>query len=493
MTSRLPFLELLNCLKVNAWQRCFVVRQCLWAMTGVGQGIVTKVSGGNERQLLPWALGAVVALAVFALAQLLIHIETAREYEAARTRLQIEASVMRARLESELNGSFSVGLSAASLVSSKPDFSSRDYERLAQSLASWHPGLRNIALAPDNIIRYVYPLAGNEKALGVNLEKVPGQGDGVQRMRRDWKPLVAGPVQLVQGGVGIIHRVPVIVVKANNETYYWGLVSVVMNATPVFEKVGLVNDASVVYALRGRDGQGGMGDIFLGSPEMFSQRQVLKMDVVMPGGRWQLAARWREPVEGLSRRTLLWHGLALLLALSGGGLVTFAARSQQRLHVLASHDSLTGLANRHQFLLQAESFLALAARQKYPFTLLSLDLEGFKGINDDFGHESGDAMLVHVANQAKECLRVYDLIARFGGDEFLVLLPDTEPGPILDVLVQRLREAVGRPLTLKGHLLSVGISVGVASFPRDGFSLADLMRVSDFNMYSDKRARKQDQ
>lgn len=438
-----------------------------------------------------------MALLVFAVGELLIRLEQAREYQAARSQLQSEASARRARLESELASSFSVGLSAASLVSAKPDFSPADYERLARSLASWYPGLRNIAISPDNVVRYVYPLAGNEEALGANLETAPGQGEGLRRMRRDWTPMIAGPVELVQGGVGLIHRVPIIVagrgsaLTAEQGARYWGVVSVVMAVEPLLARAGFSERGEVVYALRGRDGLGAGGEGFYGPAALFANPEAVVMEVSMPGGTWQLAADWRSD-GGVSWRYALWHALALLLALSGGGLIAFAARSQQRLQVLASQDSLTGLANRHQFLLQAESLLALAARQKYPFTLLNLDLEGFKGVNDSHGHEVGDAMLVHVARQARLSLRSSDLIARFGGDEFLILLPDAEPGPVLEALIERLRDAIGQPLAIKGHTLRVGISVGIASYPRDGFTLDDLMRVADADMYANKRSRKHD-
>lgn len=435
-------------------------------------------------------MGLVVALLVLAFGELLISLEQAREREVARTQLQVEAGAVRARLESELAASFSAGLAAASLVSAKPDFTTRDYERLAQSLSTWYPGLRNIAISPDNIVRYVYPRAGNAVALGVNLEDVPAQREEVLEVRRSWRARVSGPVALVQGGTGIVHRVPVLVPDASDKLHYWGLVSVVIDPQPLFRRVGLLSPGEVDYALRDKAGEGRTAALFVGPEGLFDDPEAVVLDVHLPGGQWQLGAAWHEPPSGLTPRYLLWHLLALLLAMAAGILVGIAARSQQRLLVLASQDSLTGLANRNQFLAQAEGILALARRQKYPFTVLSLDLEGFKGVNDDFGHEIGDAMLVHVAGQARACLRASDLIARFGGDEFLVLLPDAAPGPELEALVARLRLAIATPLRVKGHTLSVGASVGQASYPGDGFTLDDLLRVADFSMYANKRARK---
>ena len=309
------------------------------------------------------------------------------------------------------------------------------------------------------------------------------------RLRAELRPLTAGPLNLVQGGVGLVSRVPVQVPGDDGLLRYWGHVAVVVDPLPIFVQAGLEGQGDVAYALRGRDGKGQAGEVFLGAPTLFADSRAVRMAVRIPGGEWELAAVWRDPVAATGWRPLPWQLLAFLLAAAAGGLAGYAMASQQRLEVLASHDSLTGLANRHRFLTQAEAFVPLAERQRRPFTLLNLDLEAFKAINDQYGHEVGDAMLVHVAGQARGCLRASDLIARFGGDEFLVLLPDTEPGPELDMLLGRLREAIALPLVVGERTLRVGISVGMAAFPRDGRTLAELMRVADADMYGNKRRR----
>jgi diguanylate cyclase (GGDEF)-like protein len=157
---------------------------------------------------------------------------------------------------------------------------------------------------------------------------------------------------------------------------------------------------------------------------------------------------------------------------------------------MALHDNLTGLANRHQFNLRGQDMFALAKRSRRHLTLLNIDINDFKSINDTYGHAAGDAVLVQVANTLRACCRETDLLARLGGDEFVVLLPDTQMGPTLEALLERLRGAVD--VELPGSApVRLGISIGVATCSDTTPSLDSLMRQADEAMYRAKEASQQ--
>lgn len=437
----------------------------------------------------PWIAGALVFVLILALAEALIALDAAREHHARRALLQIETSAVRARLESELHRSMSVSLSLANFVAIHPDITTAEYQRVAAQLFQQQPDLRNLTLAPDNIIRHIYPRKGNEQALGLRLLDTAGQRDSVLRMMRERKPVIAGPLKLVQGGLGIIYRVPILVPDAQQDLRYWGLASVVVDALPLFGRAGLADGGQARYALRGRDGMGAQGAAFFGDSTLFHDPEAALLSLEIPGGQWQLAARLQAPPPswfGLDR--LHWlRLLGLTLALATAVMAAVIAQGQRRLHWLAVRDALTGLPNRNHFLLQAHALLALAQRQQRPFALLSLDLDRFKAINDRHGHEAGDAVLIHVATQLRACLRQSDLMARMGGDEFLVLLPETPPGPSVAALGKRLRAAAAAPLLWQGVPLSIRLNLGVASYPEAGLKLSDIMRAADQAMYADKQ------
>lgn len=154
-------------------------------------------------------------------------------------------------------------------------------------------------------------------------------------------------------------------------------------------------------------------------------------------------------------------------------------------------DPLTGLPNARSLQQQFDKETARAGRNNSNFQLLMLDLDGFKIVNDTYGHRSGDTMLREVADVVRGQLRDYDFLARYGGDEFVALIPDTDFEYVKD-LCRRIEKAVSsfRMTFGEEEHASVGISLGSASFPKDGEQMHDLIAVADKAMYRVKASRK---
>ena len=166
-----------------------------------------------------------------------------------------------------------------------------------------------------------------------------------------------------------------------------------------------------------------------------------------------------------------------------------AHKTKEELRDLAYHDELTGLPNRSLLYDRLGLAITQSHRQSSHLALLFLDLDDFKAVNDSFGHGSGDRLLVELAARVRSSVRAGDTVARFGGDEFIVLL-DSVTGPEDAARVAaKVLDAVRAPFRLEGHEVAIAASVGVSVYPRDGTSPDELVRSADAAMYRDKHER----
>ena len=165
--------------------------------------------------------------------------------------------------------------------------------------------------------------------------------------------------------------------------------------------------------------------------------------------------------------------------------------SEARMHELAFYDGLTGLPNRALFEDRLRMALARAQRAGEGVALLFLDLDRFKAVNDSLGHPAGDGLLREIAARLPRCLREGDTGARWGGDEFIILVPDL-PGErqaaaqSAAVVIEKVREALAKPVMVEGQEIEVSTSIGVALYPWDGANVVDLIKHADTAMYQAK-------
>jgi diguanylate cyclase (GGDEF)-like protein/PAS domain S-box-containing protein len=170
--------------------------------------------------------------------------------------------------------------------------------------------------------------------------------------------------------------------------------------------------------------------------------------------------------------------------------ITLIKEQEQQLQRIAHHDALTGLPNRLLFLDRLKQAVAQARRSGSLLAVCYGDLDGFKPVNDRYGHEAGDKVLVTIGKRMQDCVRVGDTVGRIGGDEFVILLMGLEGVEECRMVLTRLLDTIAQPIQLGGHSVSVSASLGVALFPQDDADPDLLLRHADQAMYQAKRGGK---
>ncbi|WP_323797822.1 response regulator [Nisaea sp.] len=291
-------------------------------------------------------------------------VEEAREKYFAETRSHVsdELNLLRTRLEGEIGANLRLVGGLAAVISTDPDLSQKRFNSIAERLFTNRLQLRNIGAAPDLVLRYIYPLEGNEAAIGLDYRKNEKQRAAALTARDNGDLVLAGPLTLMQGGIGIIGRYPVFAKEEDGTEFFWGLVSAVIDAEKLFAAAGVDPDSlGFEFAIRGRDGAGLSGDVFLGSEAVFEDMPVLQQ-VNLPVGSWYLAGR---PIGGwIVPESIYWKvwipvgliGTAIVIPLFGIGL--FQERRRRDLETLAAQEK--GLVEAKVKATEAEGQLRIA-------------------------------------------------------------------------------------------------------------------------------------
>ncbi|MDW6005111.1 diguanylate cyclase [Vibrio mangrovi] len=420
------------------------------------------------------------------------HQEVMRQEIQSRT--TEELSIIRFKLEATVLADIYVAKSLSTLTTVNASTVAESWEKVSQRIMDQGKYIRSLALAPNDIIEYVYPLEGNRKALGLDFRTIPEQWATVQRAHELKEIFIAGPVDLVQGGSAIVARCPVFLDPPYNQ-FYWGVISVVIDIDSLFKSLA-VDDVLRGYniAIRGKDSAGEQGDVFWGQPDVF-EHAFAKETIYFPYGSWSIAIAERDNINILDQ--VPWFqahivrviGYLLLVFLIASFWVIY--RLYDKSNRLSLYDELTHLPNRRYFMNELNRYFEREkkARQPTGFALLCIDVNKFKTINDNYGHIVGDQVLVECARRIENAIRDNDCAARIGGDEFLVLLKGGEKEEDLRKIMERVRHAVRvTPVICEELAIPVGISIGYTCYRPEMKSVNEMINHADNEMYDEKYA-----
>ncbi len=543
--------------------------------------------------------------------------------ELERVQVFENLSSVRYQLESGLANSLSLVNGLGAFIASNPDFTQQEYDTYAATVLMREPALLNLAAAPGLVVRHVYPIEGNEEVLGLDFNTFEPQRAAVLRVVRTGSMVVAGPVDLVQGGSGFVARSPVYINEADGTRRLWGIVSAPISVASLYADTDLFDPGTgLEIAIRGRDGLGPEGEVFFGDPSVFGNPRTVTMPVVVGGGSWQIGAyalsdiRDGNPAILAVRVTCLLLALLCMLAVSlrqralrkehayeqrifrneqflrevetvsrvGGWRLTadgqFSEVSEQFRHIMgvsteaeplslerlcahfsdesgrllrrlveralqrslnfdtelrllrrddselwlhirgeiirhsaqhkelvgaiqditkakkadslieyqANYDALTGLANRTLFRDRLSHALAAARRTSTKLAVVFIDLDNFKSVNDNLGHDVGDEVLVEAARRIRSCVREVDTVARYSGDEFIIVIRDVFTESSVWRIVDNIVATVAQPYALGTHQVYCGASVGISFFPDDATDGDTLIIKADQAMYEVKKS-----
>ncbi len=443
-----------------------------------------------------WLGGLAAFLLVVAAAEVIVDLMQRNQLERRRIEVLNQVATLRARLEGEINSSLYLTRGLIANVAIHPEVDSDEFDALASEIIAVGRNIRIIGLARDNVITHIFPLAGNEAALGLDYATRPDQWPAIREAMERRSTVVAGPVELVQGGRAFVARTPIYTHGGlgghltQHKPAYWGMASIVIDIPSLFASAGIKPETDgLQIALRGRDARGAEGEMILGDPAVFAVDPVTQT-VTLPNGSWQLGAH---PIDGWGgETTVIWlfRVCGWLIALSIGILFALLLRAREVNRTMALHDPLTALPNRRLLEDRFDQYVAQSHRSGSGFGLLYIDLDGFKAVNDRYGHRVGDGLLVEVAKRLVTGIRQVDTVARIGGDEFVVLAGGIADTQVLKHLGETLMRDLNGHAYVDGHRLELQASLGAALFPQDGRNLDSLMKASDQKMYQQKQRAK---
>lgn len=372
----------------------------------------------------------------------------------------------------------------------KPD----NFKVWAEQIIKSSPHINNIQLAPNGIIEHIYPIKDNEGAIGHNLFEDSKRREGAVKALESNDIIFVGPLKLIQNNkLAIIARKPIGKIE-NSKKIFWGFITVVIYIEELTEDISHVFDESkFVYKLYGESPDFPSSNVIFESKNKIDNSKV-GYPIKVPNGKWYLVIDY---IHEYSFSKYLFHINIFLLSLFASVIIFFFENRSFKqnkklkelndsLNKMANTDILTQLSNRRSALKFIEKQLALCKRENKDFSLVFLDIDHFKKINDTYGHEIGDLALKHFSRLSENSIRKSDLLARWGGEEFLLILPMTDEKGAY-TLCENIRKTIyNSSLKVDSNIINMSVSIGLTSLKQNKENINELLLQVDKAVYEAK-------
>ncbi|MFO8068823.1 MAG: diguanylate cyclase [Alkalibacterium sp.] len=406
-------------------------------------------------------------------------------YEDSRTQASHHLNVVRDDIQVQLDSSLFYADFFEMIVSHDPDITEKELHAYSEFIIERNPLVDHVSLAKDGIIHYIYPLEGNEAAIGYNLLEEPDRKLFLEEAIIKRTAVAQGPVEAIQGGNKIFNRKAVFIESGNTEEI-WGFASVTVDFDLLVENSLLSNDLpGYDYAIKVESARS--QPVFWGEEDVFeSDSEAVTASILLPENNWIIALiptnGWNRNIHYHSMETLIFYVFILIIF----KLVLIFVHQYLTKRELSRTDALTCLLNKKTFEQSAKNVLKHSAKKN---GLLLIDFNDFKLINDTHGHLVGDKVLAITADRLVHALKKSDLIGRIGGDEMMILVKDTESEEELEKIKERVIERIEKPILYKNKIIHPSISVGHTLISQ-WLPFNHLYEIVDKKMYRDKTTKK---
>lgn len=425
-------------------------------------------------------IAVLAAMLAFVFWHFLLDYQRQKDESKAYLEAATYGSLLRAQLDRELNSLLFISNGLSSFLKVyRNELQQKKMQAILGDLWSNAHHVRNLAVAVNYKLTYVYPEKGNERIIGVDYRDVPSQWPKVQLAIDSRHGVLDGPIELIQGGNGMVYRFPIFI-----DDDYWGIMSTVID-TDSFLKAAFkgVQNPQFNFAIRTHDHQ----RVFYGDAALFKKKNILLLQSNVPNGKWEWAIENKNAQHLPSRKVSI--ALSLLLSLVVGAFAYFLAQERYYLSEGALMDSLTGLPNRRLLESRLNYAHSEAKRERKRFGLMALDIDHFKAINDQYGHDVGDEVIKGVAASLKSHIRDVDTVSRLGGDEFVIVVKDQQSEQGLIKVANKLLNIFHAPMQINGKDIPVHLSIGLTLYnPATDVTLKQLLKQADMALYQAKHA-----